>query len=146
MPWSKHKSSKGDRHVLEFTDAAPMTMSCELFFDTYESKGNVYKEYIEHLLHLTKVKTTGTEEEKRPPMCIFIWGKNFPRFEGVIESLSIKYTMFLPDGTPCRATATIKMKQASDVVTKVKAKKKSGGSASSGERGDASGGTGTSTA
>ncbi len=145
VPWNKHKSSKGDTHVLEFTNAEPMTLSCELFCDLYEEKGNVYAAFVEPLLHLTKVKESGNEEDKRPPKCIFIWGKNFPRFEGVVESLSIKYTMFLADGTPCRATATVKMKQADQVKTKVRKKKKSGGGSGgsgSGERGDPTGGTG----
>lgn len=143
VPWNKHKSSKGDTHVLEFTNAEPMTLSFELFCDLYEEKGNAYAAFVEPLLNLTKVKKSDKEEEKRPPKCIFIWGKNFPRFEGVIESLGIKYTMFLPDGTPCRATATVKMKQADEVRTKVRKKKKEGGGgAGSGERGDPSGGTG----
>ena len=46
VPWNKHKLSKGDTHVLEFTNAEPMTLSFELFFDTYETKGNVYTEYV----------------------------------------------------------------------------------------------------
>jgi len=143
VPWNKHKSSKGDTHVLEFTNAEPMNMSFELFFDSYESKGNVYKDFVEPLLHLTKVKQSGSEEDKRPPKCIIIFGNSFPRFEGVIESLGMKYTMFLPDGTPCRATASVKVKQADQVRTKVRKKKKSGGASSgSGERGDATGGTG----
>jgi hypothetical protein len=41
---------------------------------------------------------------------MFKWG-NFPPFKGVIEQLSVKYTMFFPDGTPCRATATVKLKE-----------------------------------
>lgn len=145
VPWNKHKSSKGDTHVLEFTNAEPMTLSCELFCDFYEEKGDAYKLFVEPLLSLTKVKESGSEEDKRPPKCIFVWGKNFPRFEGVVESVSVKYTMFLPDGTPCRATATVKMKQADQVRTKVRKKKGGGGSsggAGSGQRGDPTGGTG----
>jgi hypothetical protein len=45
-------------------------------------------------------------------MCLLSWGSNFPSFMGVIESLSTRYTMFFRDGTPCRATCSIKMKQA----------------------------------
>jgi hypothetical protein len=33
--------------------------------------------------------------------------------EDVIESLEIKYTMFLPNGTPVRATCSVKLKEAS---------------------------------
>jgi hypothetical protein len=34
------------------------------------------------------------------------------QFKGVIESLALRYTMFLPDGKPCRATANISIKEA----------------------------------
>src|SRR5437762_14231542 len=30
---------------------------------------------------------------------------------GFIESLTVRYTMFLPDGKPCRATANVSMKE-----------------------------------
>src|SRR6266545_2892953 len=53
---------------------------------------------------------------KRPPPCLFLWGQNFPSFMGVIDSLSTKYTMFLPDGTPVRATVSVSMKQADVLI------------------------------
>ena len=31
----------------------------------------------------------------------------------VVEKVGVKYTMFLPDGTPCRATVTMSFKEAS---------------------------------
>jgi len=40
------------------------------------------------------------------------WG-TLPDFEGVLESVSTKYTMFLPNGTPVRATCSCKFKEAS---------------------------------
>jgi len=43
---------------------------------------------------------------------LIIWG-GLPAFEGVIESVGTKYTMFLPNGTPVRATCTVKFKEAS---------------------------------
>jgi hypothetical protein len=52
-------------------------------------------------------------------MCIFLWGKGFPSFMGVIESLSTKFTMFLANGTPVRATVTVKMKQATKLTKAV---------------------------
>jgi hypothetical protein len=38
------------------------------------------------------------------------------RFKCVIESISTKYTMFMPDGTPLRATVTLKLKEAERVT------------------------------
>jgi hypothetical protein len=51
-------------------------------------------------------------------MCRFAWGDQFPEFVGVITSLTTKYTMFLRNGTPVRATCSIKMKQAEKVELK----------------------------
>jgi hypothetical protein len=39
-----------------------------------------------------------------------------PTFKCVIESLSVKYTMFSDQGVPLRATCTVKLKEA-DTVT-----------------------------
>lgn len=117
VPWEKHPDSRGDNPTLEFTKAEPMTLSLELLFDTYEKRSDVYKDFVQRLESFAMVMGRQREEEKRPPMVTFIWG-NFPRFKGVIESLSTKYTMFFPDGTPCRATCTVKLKQAATVQRK----------------------------
>src|SRR5690606_22550091 len=117
VPWNKHRTSKGDNPVLEFTDAEPKELSVELLFDTYEEKTSVYDKYLKTLESFTLIMGGSLIDEKRPPMCLFLWGKNFPSFMRVISSLATKYTMFLSDGTPVRATANIRMKQA-DKLTK----------------------------
>ena len=64
------------------------------------------------------------QEERRPHHCIVTWGDGgLPRFDCVIESLSIKYTMFDTNGSPLRATATVKLKEAL-IVDKVAEDKK----------------------
>ena len=80
-------------------------------------------------------KNVSRDEEKRPPLVLLEWGE-FPRFKGVIESLSTEYTMFLPDGTPVRAICTITMKEADTVKAKVRKKKKSGGNDNSSDADD----------
>lgn len=114
VKWNKHKSSMADNPVLEFTDGEPKDLAVELLFDSYESRTSVHDRFITVLESFTKI--IDKEKKKRPPMCIFLWGKNFPSFMGVIESLGTKYTMFLPDGTPVRATVTLKMKQADELT------------------------------
>jgi nucleoid-associated protein YgaU len=49
------------------------------------------------------------EDKHRPPKVMFTWG-GF-KFTGFIESLTVRYTMFLPDGKPCRATANVSLKE-----------------------------------
>jgi hypothetical protein len=56
----------------------------------------------------------GSEEEKRPPKCGVKWADGaLPEFLGVVEKVDVKYTMFLPDGTPVRATVNMSFKEAS---------------------------------
>ncbi len=120
VPWSKHKKSKGDAPTLEFTNAEPETLSVELFFDCYESKQDVYETYVKGLRAMTLIDTNATGVKKRPPQVMLSWGKKtFLNFKGVITSLSTKYTMFLPDGTPVRASCTLSLQQAAKVQAKV---------------------------
>lgn len=58
---------------------------------------------------------------ERGKILTFSWGGT-PGFQGVVESLSVKYTMFMPDGTPARATVGLKMRQANRVLNKGEAK------------------------
>jgi hypothetical protein len=117
VPWQKHKHAEGDDPTLEFTAAEPKTFACELMFDMFEARGDVYKEYVSRLETLTLID----KDLARPPMCTFTWGNAMPVFQGVVEDLNVKYTLFLPDGTPCRATVNLKMKQAHSLYNKKEA-------------------------
>ena len=112
LQWAAHKSANGDEPELEFTAADPKTLSCELMFDMFEQKGNVFETYVRPLEDLVEVDP----QLKRPPMVMFVWGST--KFTGVIDSIETKYTMFLPDGTPTRCTTNLKMKSASRATTK----------------------------
>jgi Contractile injection system tube protein len=115
IPWAKHKTSESDAPTLEFTASEPKTLDVELLFDTYEKKTSVHDE-IAKLDDLCKI--INKSDKKRPPMVTWTWGKEMPTFKGVVMSLGVKYTMFLNDGTPCRATVTLKLQEASKVVSK----------------------------
>lgn len=112
VPWTKTKKSTDDAPEVEFTEAEPKTLAVELMFDTFESKEDVAKKYGDRLLQLATVD----KGLKRPPLVLFSWGKL--EFKGVVHSISMKYTMFLEDGTPVRATCDVKMKQADSATTK----------------------------
>ena len=43
---------------------------------------------------------------EEPPRVTVIWDGGLPAFEGVVESIGTKYTMFAPDGSAVRATAS----------------------------------------
>ena len=80
-------------------------LSVELFFDTYEEKKSVH-EHTDKLQALALVNP----DKHRPPLVMFSWGA--VKFKGVVESLSVRFTMFLPDGKACRAVANLTIKEA----------------------------------
>ena len=115
---SKGQKANEDAPELEFTGESPRSMSVELMFDTFETtKDNVYERYVKALDSLM----LPDPQLKRPPMVHVGWGTNtngLPAFEGVVESVGTKYTMFLDNGTPVRATCSVKIKEASRLSTK----------------------------
>jgi hypothetical protein len=119
-PWTKSPNSKGNVPDLEFTSAEGRSMSFELLFDTYEEGGNVHTKYVADLVKLSMVRNPdGSEEEKRPPKVGVKWANGaLPEFLGVLESVGTKYTMFFPDGTPCRAVVTCQLKEANSLSFK----------------------------
>ena len=112
VPWQKKKKSSGDEPTLEFTASEPKTLEVELVFDLFETGGNVH-DVVAPLEQLTEIDPS----LKRPPLVLFTWGA-LPPFAGVIENLSVRYTLFLPDGTPVRAVCRLRLKHAEEVVVR----------------------------
>jgi len=113
VEWKPSANKKADKPDLEFGASTPRTLSMELMFATYE-EGVRAPVYVQKLLLLASVmKPDGTEMEKRPSLVQVRWGNpDLPVFEGVVQSVSTKLTMFLPSGTPVRATCNVKMMEA----------------------------------
>jgi hypothetical protein len=116
VQWEPHKSPGLDLPEQEFTSGNPSVLSVELFFDTYEDKKDVRKEHTEKIMTLALVDA----DKHRPPLVMFSWG-GF-QFKGVIESLTLRYTMFLPDGKPCRATANLSIKESETAAEQLQRK------------------------
>jgi len=108
-------SSHGEDPMVEFKEPQSATLSVTLYFDTYETKDDVYDRYVKGLEKMVVMEPS----LGRPPLVIFQWG-NF-NFTGVVESLGQKYTMFLEDGKRCRCEVAFKMRSASGA--KVSARK-----------------------
>jgi nucleoid-associated protein YgaU len=108
----------------EFRSIQAETFSIELFFDTYESRSRAIpgaraaasflpaslipgreasdvRQYTDQIARLIEVDT----ELHRPPLCDLRWGV-FDIFTGVLTTLEQRFTLFLDDGTPVRATLT----------------------------------------
>ena len=122
VAWSKHKDSSGDRPHLEFTGADGRSLGLELTFDGFEKKASV-QPMVDALIELAMVRNKDSTDPnlKRPHKVAVVFGRGngrLPAFVGVIESVSTKYTMFLPNGVPVRATCTVKVKEADELSFK----------------------------
>jgi Contractile injection system tube protein len=83
----------------------------KIIFDTYEDGQDVVSKHIEPFRKA--VEFVGNEQ--RPPIYKFIWGKQVYLQRCFVEKLTYKLTMFLPDGTPVRATIdSLTLKEADD--------------------------------
>ncbi len=116
VPWNPHASSGLDAPEMQFTTGQGETLALELFFDTYEAKSNV-RDHTDKLHTLALIDAT----LHRPPMVLVTWGKL--TFKGVVESLNHRFTMFLEDGTPVRATCTLSMREAKTASEQAEEKK-----------------------
>jgi hypothetical protein len=125
IPWKAPEHIRqGHEHDVEFAGGDGRSLSFELFFDGFESGMSVEKA-VQDLTQLARVRDamSSVDDLRRPHKVAVAWGAGasrnstdyFPPFFGVIESVQTKYTMFLPGGTPVRATCQIKIKEAADV-------------------------------
>jgi hypothetical protein len=105
VQWEPHKVPGLDLPEQEFTSGNPAVLSVELFFDTYEEKQSVHH-HTQRLKRLAEVDA----DKHCPPLVMFSWGKL--KFTGVVETLNIRYTMFLSNGIACRAVANLTIKEA----------------------------------
>lgn len=143
VPWGEHNVRdnrpvrwRGDtnEHDAEYTGAPGRTLTLELLFDHYEledtpAKPRSVEPILDALDEMACVTDpSGDDDDRRPHHCVVTWGagsgmQGLRPFRCVIESISSKLTMFDRDGTPVRATATVKLREAH--VLKV-GKKRSG--------------------
>jgi Contractile injection system tube protein len=90
----------------EFVGANPRSMQMELFFDGWESDGDVSKS-VDTLLDWTSpTKKSISDNKPNPPIVVFHWGSK-AYFDAYVKQVSAKYTLFKPDGTPVRATVSV---------------------------------------
>lgn len=90
--------------VLQFVRGGLGTLSMDLFFDSYE-EGRDVREYTDKVTNLLKIDP----ELHAPPVLKFIWGDL--NFTCVLTRASRKFTMFLNNGIPVRATLSVSFSQ-----------------------------------
>lgn len=101
---------------LQFVRGAARTLSMQLFFDTYDpdkedpeqkkvTPSSDVRLYTKKIISLLRLDS----ESHAPPICSFNWA-DFT-FIGVVERADQRFTLFLPNGTPVRATIDVSMKE-----------------------------------
>lgn len=106
--------------VTQFVTGNADTLSMELYFDTYAksarhaqvSRREDVRKYTRRIANLMEIDP----ELHAPPICEFTWGPPLGtpegiQFTGIIEKVSQKFTFFLDDGTPVRATLNVTFKE-----------------------------------
>lgn len=114
--WSQSKTKGKNVPKLEFNGGNPTDLKVQLFFDTYESGEDVRKKYtnaIWQLAMVNKDKQDPKTKKSQPPKCEFRWGSMWS-FKAVLADITQKFTLFLPDGTPVRATLDVTFRQTED--------------------------------
>ncbi|MCP5049701.1 MAG: LysM peptidoglycan-binding domain-containing protein [bacterium] len=115
--------------VFQFVRGNARSISLDLFFDTYE-QGTDVRDYTDRVTgwdngsmnSKLEVSPKGLmdidSELHAPPVCIFMWGAF--AFQCIITSVNKKYTLFLPEGIPVRATLSVSLKEYREVGVQVK--------------------------
>jgi nucleoid-associated protein YgaU len=131
--WPADQKAGGNVPQASFGGGSPATLTMELWFDTYADAGkkaeDVRTKYTDKLwaLMLVDAKLKDKKSKKgRPPRVKFMWGKTWS-FEGVITSLTQKFTLFLDSGIPVRATVNVTFQQSKDEAALAKQNPTSGG-------------------
>ena len=95
----------------EFTGSQPRQLSLEMFLDeSGPSGGDVSREVETLFACLTPLPRTLTDQKPVPPFVQFGWGRKV-LFTAFLKSVSARYTLFRPDGTPIRATCTVSLEE-----------------------------------
>lgn len=116
--WKEGDESGQDTLHLSFVNGEPETLKFQLFFDTFAERKDVRDAHTQKIWDLMKVDEPRRDDKSKkgePPVVLFQWGGDKNRaFAAVITSISQKFTLFLPDGTPVRATLDVTFQQVRD--------------------------------
>lgn len=93
-----------DSPPIQYVRGRARTLSMELFFDTYETRVDVRA----HTGRIVGLLDTSPQTHA-PPVLLFTMGQF--TFECVLVDAGQRYTMFLRDGTPVRATLSVRFQE-----------------------------------
>jgi hypothetical protein len=95
---------------LQYVRGGSEKLTLDLIVDTSDSLKDVRKEYTDALRALMGINN----DIHAPPIIKLVWGQDV--FTGVMESLTITYTLFDPKGVPLRAKCQVGIKEFSTAM------------------------------
>jgi nucleoid-associated protein YgaU len=104
VPWEPQASSGADVPEQQFNTGQGRTLSFELYFDRYEENTGINDDVMA-IEGMAKING----ELHRPPIVTFIFGTF--NFQGVFKEVQTRFTMFLDNGSPCRATVSCTLQE-----------------------------------
>ncbi len=90
---------------IQFVRGTGEKLSTELLVDTSDTLEDVREKYVNRLRGLMNVN----RDLHAPPIVRLVWDRQV--FRGVVESLSVTYVLFRPDGVPLRARIAVSLKE-----------------------------------
>ena len=97
--------------ALAFGGGKSRSLTLDLFFDTTEATDESQKDVRKLTGQIVKLTRIVRDlDPQRPPVCVVSWGKDVPPdfpFTGVVTQLTQRFSLFLPDGRPVRASLTV---------------------------------------
>jgi Contractile injection system tube protein len=108
------RNNQGDNKT-SFKHPNPYTVQIAgIPLDTYETGTSVLEEINTFKKSVEFVGASGNPgsqgENRRPPIYLFTWGSN-RYLRCFVKTFNFKLTLFLPDGTPVRATVDLTLEQ-----------------------------------
>jgi hypothetical protein len=91
--------------LIQYVRGDSEKLSLEALVDTSDTLDDVRVLYVERLRGLLSINA----QEHAPPLVAFVWDR--PVLTGVLESLSVSYVLFTPDGIPLRAKLTMAIRE-----------------------------------
>lgn len=95
----------------EFVGAQGRTLTLELFMDASLDAGKTVAKDVDTLMAcLVPLPGSIPKQKPLPPFVQFVWGPSV-YFNAYLKSVSAKFTMFRPDGTPIRAACQVSFEE-----------------------------------
>ena len=109
--WTTHPVVGASLPSAQFGGGNAREMSLELLFDA-EPGSDVtgVTDALFTMMEADPALASGRRNQARPPTLRLMWGTSVG-FKAVCRNLSVSFTLFRPDGTPIRASATLSLVQ-----------------------------------